>query len=127
MVQLVIAGQAITLALLGLLGSWVGKVKKDAAEARTNSAAARVQVENDHDTNLREENDSRHAETKRWMEDLRRTVTGQFKSVQRDIGGIRQELRDDRRANHDNHQATTEQIQDLADRMTNLEHKKESP
>lgn len=45
------------------------------------------EVKNDHSTNLRAENDSRHAETLKLFADVRR-----------DIGGIRQELRDDRRS-----------------------------
>lgn len=128
LVTLITAGQAITLALIGLIGIRLGKVKtdvgrvqtdvgrvqKDAAAARTNSAAAREQVENNHDTNLREENDSRHAETKRWFDELRETVTDQFRTVTRDIGGIREEIRDDRRANRD--------------RFTNIENRfKENP
>ena len=130
------AGQAITLGLLGLLGVWLGKVKSnvgavqtdvarvkaDAAAARTNSAAARSQVENDHNTNMRVENDSRHAETKGWIDDLRSTVTGEIRtlrdSVGRDIGGIRQELRDDRRANHD-------ALSALDGRVTTIERKEQ--
>ncbi|MGW8350826.1 hypothetical protein ACWGKB_20765 [Bacillus velezensis] len=113
MVQLVIAGQAITLALLGLLGSRLGKVKKDAA-------AAREQVENNHRhpdgtvINLREENDSRHAETKGWIDELRGLLTGEIRTLRRDVGGIRQELRDDRRANH-------ESIHALDQRVTKIE------
>ncbi len=45
------------------------------------------EVKNDHSANLRVENDSRHAETLKLFADVRR-----------DIGGIRQELRDDRRS-----------------------------
>ena len=45
------------------------------------------EVKNDHSANLRVENDSRHAETLKL-----------FYEVRRDIGGIRQELRDDRRS-----------------------------
>lgn len=40
------------------------------------------QVQNDHSTNLREELDDRHDETRDWFKDLRR-----------DVGGIRQDLR----------------------------------
>ena len=45
------------------------------------------EVKNDHSTNLRVENDSRHAETLKLLSE-----------VKKDIGGIRQELRDDRRS-----------------------------
>lgn len=98
-VALIAAGQAVTLGLIGLLSARLGQVKKDAAAARTNSAAARVQVENDHSTNMREENDSRHRETKGWIDELRRAVTGQFATVTRDIGGLREEIRIDRHTN----------------------------
>lgn len=47
----------------------------------------KYEVKNDHSTNLRVENDSRHAETLKLLSEVRR-----------DIGGIRQELRDDRRS-----------------------------
>lgn len=40
------------------------------------------QVQNDHESNLREELDDRHDETRDWFKDLRR-----------DLGGIRQDLR----------------------------------
>ena len=45
------------------------------------------EVKNDHTTNFRVENDSRYEETLKLFADVRR-----------DIGGIRQELRDDRRS-----------------------------
>ncbi|QMU97857.1 hypothetical protein FVO59_12045 [Microbacterium esteraromaticum] len=134
LITIITAGQAIVLALLGIVATRLGKVrttvgavqtdvarvKADASAARTNSAAARVQVENDHSTNMREENDERHRETKRWIDDLRATFTGEIrvlrKEVGADIGGIRQELRDDRRANRD-------AISDLSGRITSIEQK----
>lgn len=45
--------------------------------------AIQGQVQNDHPTNLREELDDRHDETRDWFKDLRR-----------DIGGLREEIRD---------------------------------
>lgn len=45
------------------------------------------EVKNDHSANLRVESDNRHEETLKILNDVRR-----------DIGGIRQELRDDRRS-----------------------------
>lgn len=124
---LITAGQAVTLALIGLIGirlgkvkSDVGKVKADAAAARTNSAAAREQVENNHDTNLREESDSRHAETQGWINDVRDLLAREIRNfrteVAKDIGGIRQELRDDRRDNNETTRA-------LEGRVTELERK----
>lgn len=138
------AGQAITLGLIGLIGVRLGKVKtdvtkvkRDAAEARTNSAAAREQVENEHRNpdgtviNMRHENDARHVETKGWIDALRSTVTGEIRTLRaevgKDIGGIRQELRDDRRAGNESHQLTAEQLQQLHGRVSKLEHQKETP
>lgn len=124
---LITAGQAVTLGLIGLIGirlgkvkNDVGKVKADAAAARTNSAAAREQVENNHDTNLREESDTRHEETKGWIDEVRDLFTREIRTlrtdVSRDIGGIRQELRDDRRANN-------ESVHALEGRVTAIERK----
>ena len=49
------------------------------------------EVKNDHSTNLRVENDSRHKETRGWIEDLRR-------DLHLDLGGVRQEIQEDRNA-----------------------------
>ncbi|WDH80214.1 hypothetical protein PTQ19_07220 [Microbacterium esteraromaticum] len=108
LVTIITAGQAIILALIGLLGVRLGKVKRDVS-------AARWQVENTHDTNMREENDSRHAETKRWIDDLSDNFTDQIKTLAKDLGGMRAEIRGDR----ETHRA-------LADRVTHLERKKDS-
>lgn len=99
LVALITAGQAITLAFIGVLTSRLGKVKTAVGEVKADAAAAREQVENNHDTNLREENDSRHAETKGWIDDLRSAFTGQFATITRDIGGLREEIRIDRHTN----------------------------
>lgn len=48
------------------------------------------QVENDHTTNMREEADERHAENRVALQWL----VGTVKNLVRDIGGIRQDLRD---------------------------------
>lgn len=74
-VALIGLSQAVSLAILGLLAKRVGKVRSD-------TTATREQVENDHTTNLREENDGRHAETAGW-----------FREIRRDLGGIREEIR----------------------------------
>ena len=69
---------------LGLIASVAGPAAiallKDVKDVK-------YEVKNDHSTNLRVENDSRHAETLKLLSEVRR-----------DIGGIRQELRDDRRS-----------------------------
>lgn len=71
--------QAVTVAIVGVLAVRIGKVRRD-------TTATREQVVNDHTTNLREENDGRHAETASW-----------FKELRRDLGGIREEIRGLRR------------------------------
>lgn len=67
--------QAATVGVLGILAKRVGNVRRD-------TAATRDQVVNHHDTNFREENDSRHDET-----------LGLFREVRRDLGGIREDIR----------------------------------
>ena len=140
MVTLITAGQAITLALIGLIGIWLGRVRKDvgrvktdaeaarvnAAAANANSAAARVQVENDHSTNLRVENDSRHAETKGWFDGLRDDVTAEFRAVRSDIGAIRQEMLTDRQAHQQTQRVNNDTHESIVDRLTNLEQKETS-
>lgn len=49
----------------------------------------RGQVENSHDTNLRDELDARHKETRRWFDGIRTDVN----ETRLDLGGIRSELR----------------------------------
>jgi len=62
----------VLVALIGVFGSKInGRLR-----------AVQGQVQNDHSTNLREELDARHRETRGWWRETRR-----------DIGGIREELR----------------------------------
>lgn len=75
MIACITGVQAIMLAILGIIAKRVGKVRRD-------TTATREQVVNHHDTNFRDENDSRHAETRGWFGELRS-----------DIGGIRSEIR----------------------------------
>ncbi|WP_341935508.1 hypothetical protein MRBLWO14_001160 [Microbacterium sp. LWO14-1.2] len=78
-----IAGtQAILVAVIGVLGVRIGKVRRD-------TTATREQVVNHHETNFREENDSRHDETRGWFRDLRRDVGG----IREDIRGLRADHR----------------------------------
>lgn len=67
--------QAVLVALVGVIAVRMGRVRRD-------TEATRDHVVNDHSTNMREENDSRHAETLRY-----------FAEVRLDLGGIRDELR----------------------------------
>lgn len=64
------------------------------------------EVKNDHSTNLRVENDSRHAETLKL-----------FYEVRRDIGGIRQELRDDRRSVSDRFDVVHDALSEHSERI----------
>lgn len=70
---------AILVAILTRLNFKVNRVGRDAAEARD-------QTTNAHETNLREELDKRHAETTDW-----------FKSLSKSVGGIRDDLRLERK------------------------------
>lgn len=65
LVAIVGAAQAVTLGVLGLLGARLSKVQRDAS-------ATRDQIVNHHPKtpNFRDENDKRHAETKRWFNGL---------------------------------------------------------
>lgn len=64
------------------------------------------EVKNDHTTNFRVENDSRHAETLKLFADVRR-----------DIGGIRQELRDDRRSVSDRFDVVHSSLSEHSERI----------
>lgn len=78
-VALIGCAQAVTVAFVGVLAVRIGKVRRD-------TTATREHVVNDHTTNFRDENDSRHDETRGWFHELRR-----------DVGGIREEIRGLRR------------------------------
>lgn len=113
---LILAMQGIMVAIIGALAVRVGTVKgkvtavqtdvsnvqSDVTKVKKDTAAALDQVANNHvdadgnPINMREENDSRHAETKAWMQDLKTSFSGQLRVVTKDIGGLRQEIRDDR-------------------------------
>lgn len=64
------------------------------------------EVKNDHSTNLRVENDSRHGEMLKLLNDVRQ-----------DIGGIRQELRDDRRSVSDRFDAVHDRLSEHSERI----------
>lgn len=79
-------GLLASITLTALVNQRVGRVAKDARSSR-------AQLENDHQadpsltSNLREDMDEKHAES-----------MGLMKTITKDIGGIRAELRDDRQA-----------------------------
>lgn len=62
--------QAVTLAILGIVSSKLQSIKKDAS-------ATRDQIVNHHPKtpNFRDENDRRHAETRRWFAGLVSRIT----------------------------------------------------
>lgn len=62
-ITLILAVQGIIIALIGYAGVRLNKIAKDAKEAK-------FQVKNAHTTNLREELDTRHDETRKWFSAL---------------------------------------------------------
>lgn len=83
----------VLVALLGAVGLLATGLL--ANRGRQHAKAARDQVENHHNTNLREEGDERHAENKALLEtvltrvdDLGERVTG----VKADVRGIRRDI-----------------------------------
>lgn len=50
------------------------RIKRELAEIKEHAAVAREQVANEHDTNLRDENDDRHEKTMAALADLRSSV-----------------------------------------------------
>lgn len=68
-----------------------------ANRGRQHSKAARVQVENSHTTNLRDEQDGRHGEILAALEEVKSDVSGMksdVRGIRRDIGRHSDELRD---------------------------------
>ena len=147
LIAIIVCVQTIGTALIGIVVAWINRVRKDigrvktdaeaarinsaaanknSAAANVNSAAARSQVENDHSTNLRVENDSRHAETKGWFDGLRNDVTAEFRAVRSDIGAIRQEMLTDRQAHQQTQRVNNDTHESIVDRLTNLEQKETS-
>lgn len=78
------AGQAIILALIAAAGIFLGKVNGKVNKVREDSAVTRDQVANDHSTNLREEQDSRHQENTTTLD----TIVKKLDTVQEQIGEL---------------------------------------
>lgn len=85
-----VVSPAISIVLTARMNGRVKSLKAD-------SKATRHQVENNHDTNMREENDERHDETVTLL----KNVIATQKLQGNDIGGIREELRALRTDDHD--------------------------
>lgn len=64
------AMQAITLTLINRNSKRSKRTEEAVTEVGKDAKAAKEQVVNNHDTNLREENDKRHSETLRWFSAL---------------------------------------------------------
>lgn len=82
--------------LVALIGS-VGLITVGllANRGRQHAKAARDQVENHHNTNLREEADDRHAENKALLENVLERVSGvddRLAGVKSDIRGLRRDV-----------------------------------
>lgn len=75
--------ESLTAIIVALVGAGVLGIRRRVKRVQ-------AQVENDHTTNLREEQDERHAENSRALHWL----VGTVKTLVRDVGGIRQDLRD---------------------------------
>lgn len=132
-VILAIIGGVVTIltAIIGKLSVDVGRTKKDAKSAATDakSAAAdakeaRVQVKNNHDTNLREEGDERHDEQMTALKELARDVRGlreDHYETRKDIGMLHAEDRAGRRETQALRQEFAEHIQQTAPLIPTLE------
>lgn len=96
-----------TVRSLGLLASTVGptliSVLRDTQEVKH-------EVKNDHSTNMRVENDSRHNE-----------VLEKLKEVRKDVIGVRVEIRADREAVRDGFKAVNDSLHDHSERISRVE------
>ena len=84
------AGATVLVALLSLVGViFSARANGNAKRANVNAAAARVQVENSHTTNLREEGDERHQENAQKLDRNSR----QLDTLLEEVGSIRKSVR----------------------------------
>lgn len=74
---------------LGTMRAAVARLDKRVEKLDEKTERVRSQVENSHQTNLREELDERHTETRRWFD----RASDAIDETRRDLGGIRSELR----------------------------------
>lgn len=84
----VVAGaSAVCVALLGLMGTVLGLL----LQTRRHAKRADEQVSNNHDTNLREESDVRHAENLSSVNEVAKAVDrlqAEFRGMRRDVGRL---------------------------------------
>lgn len=87
MKALIAAMAAVMVAIVGLLGALVPLM----VQTKNHARRADVQVSNNHDTNLREEADTRHNENVTSLSELSRqvaTVAGDVRGLRRDVGRL---------------------------------------
>lgn len=122
-ITLILAGQAIMVAIIGLLGVLVSQLKGAVKNVKKDTEAAREQVENNHrhpdgtPINLREEGDERHFAVLGKIEGLKESFETKLESVAKDIGGLRQENRDDRKAQREDQSANRESLHIMSSRI----------
>lgn len=86
---------AACMSLVGVIftGVMASRANRNAAKANRNAEATRNQVENDHDTNLRDDNDAKHSEQKALLVanlNLSRTNAARLRDVQADVGLLKE-------------------------------------
>lgn len=95
-----------TLSTIAIIGAAFGP---SIYATRQDTKIVRHEVKNDHRTNLRDENDSRHRETLHY-----------FSEIRKDIGGIREELRDDRKFTRDSIHEVREDLSALESKLKDI-------
>lgn len=76
----------------GIIVAGLGLIAALANRTRQHAKASRNQVENDHSTNLREEQDTRHRESMAAIRELRTHVDRRFDATGSDIRGLRRDI-----------------------------------
>lgn len=105
LVAILTTSQGVVLGLIGIIVKRVGRMRRD-------TTAVRDQVVNHHVDEdgepilMRDENDTRHAETAGWFKELRRDVGG----LREDVRGLRSDIRHER-----------DRIDDIEDTLTKRE------
>ncbi|WP_146008143.1 hypothetical protein [Microbacterium aurantiacum] len=109
----------VLIALLGVVGTILTLLLKTTAEVkhetRPNSGGSMRDSTNRTErkvSTIEEANDSRHAETKAWLDGLQNDFAGRFATLGRDIGGIREEIRIDRSANNNRFESIENRIKE---------------
>jgi uncharacterized protein YoxC len=95
LLQIIVSVQVVTVALIGAGVPWLMSTRKHARNAATDAAAAKEEVKNGHDTNLREEADDRHHETSdKFSLVLHRLtlVATRVEQVAEEVGGVRRSV-----------------------------------